>query len=165
MSCTTGTGDDGAQAALPSGGSVFEKTVGRAMSADDAGFVGNVERAQDFNGSREHLVVALRAHHHADKGLFAHGVIISGRQRRAAGDRAVYSSSTGTETLPLIDVWICTTAAVPSYFVLFRCSLPSKHKTSFSPRDFMCGLNRILRTAAANQTYLRCQVSTATSRT
>jgi hypothetical protein len=45
--------------------------------------MGDFERAQNFDGCGEHFVVALRAHYHADKRPFAHGVIIRGMKNAA----------------------------------------------------------------------------------
>ena len=73
MRCAAGAGNDHAQARGMRRFSVFEESIGRAMRADDTGFMGNLKRAQNLNGSREHFVVALAAHNHADKGLFVHG--------------------------------------------------------------------------------------------
>ena len=64
-----------------------KSSIGGAMRAQHARLVGNLQRAQNFHGRREHFVVALAAHHHAHQRLFAHGVIIR-RRKRAATESA-----------------------------------------------------------------------------
>jgi len=72
VSGATGSGDDGAQAALAGSGGILEQQIRGAMGRDHLRLVGHAVLLEDAGGSLQHGPVGVGAHYQADQGRGVH---------------------------------------------------------------------------------------------